>query len=53
MMGYFYTLSVEELLQIAKEKFLEHNPGAKLEILDSEFLGETFNNLQANLTLAN
>ena len=47
-----YTLSVEELLQIAKEKFLEHNPGAKLEILDSEFLGETFNNLQANLTLA-
>ena len=47
-----YTLSVEELLQIAKEKFLEHNPGAKCEILNSEFLGETVNNLHANLTLA-
>ena len=47
-----YTLSVEELLQIAKEKFLEHHPHAKCEIFQSEFLKQNINNLHANLTLA-
>ena len=47
-----YSLSIEELFEIAREKFNQFSPETSFNISSNDCLAENINNLQANLALA-